>query len=833
MNYDNEEDEKRDEGKPVIGKPAAAFKKSSAFGKTSAFSRAAGNIRERFKNLSKKDIAFVVVGMGVLVMAPVAEYLMSKPAGADQLMPGFGQRSEGSGPLYEPGINALSQGSPDGSGEIITPLSARDPASLIIGSQPSPPPAAPQLSSPPKTDFRDSMKDSARAAFTQATKAAGAPTVIPKMQSSLRGLGSLGGEGSRTSGSLSGGKILKDARNASGRAASRSMVGPVATAGYKGVATRVPNSANKGAFEKLRGQADRAAGSFSGASAIRSLDRAAAASAALGGAGGSAGEKNRPPSGSSIRDTRNSSGESLEQMAAKQRMQKALEWEFYKQYEIPKMIIASVLGSLNGVSAEFIKRRLNTALGMDPASSEERFCWSPANDYKSGDREDCQKYGAIGESFLRDKGEKQSSTANPPGRSCACGYNSVCPSVGKPVPAKKGCGDAPPLPVTPAATPEPRIPEAKDFDTALVSVLARIQEVVKKGEGGIFGVSPGELLGYNKGISKTLAEEMPKLVATLNSSLLSVNKLSSGDVEALNMGNDSSEMPLIAAESDTSDFINEVTAVLGAGAGEYAKKVGGDLTADSAVKADISMNAGGELEKKLALRLKSAQSLRDVQLGSARKHLAFNGKSYKFYSQQGTLISGRLAALRDRAEELSRRSKAVADEAEAIPADSAAQSKDVICREFAELSGISVCAGTAAPEKGTGIADSLMALRGADGVVENALDDKKAVEAEALLWRAASPREKLGNDTFDSQTEALPELQENISACILRANKEFPADAAVLVKEPEVSVKGPAEAVSGKIKEYRKELGLAGSASAPARAAAPAAPVRKSDPGYN
>src|SRR3990167_9217018 len=100
----------------------------------------------------------------------------------------------------DPGINGLSPGSPDGSGEVITPLSSRDPMSLILGAQPAaavmPPPSA-----PPTTSYRDAMKESGRAAFTEASKSAGAPTVIPRIQSALRGIASFGGDsgGSRTS----------------------------------------------------------------------------------------------------------------------------------------------------------------------------------------------------------------------------------------------------------------------------------------------------------------------------------------------------------------------------------------------------------------------------------------------------------------------------------------------------------------------------------------------------------------------------------------------------------------------------------------------------------
>ena len=375
MNFYNE-DEKKD-GAAAPG----AFKKTSSFGKTPLFSRTAGGLMDRLKNLSRKDMAFVGIGLSVLVMAPVAEYMMSKPSTDNILTPGFGSR-EGGAPtgLYEPGINALSQGSPDGSGEVITPLSSRDPASLILGSQSSAP-AMPPPSAPPTT-FRDSMKDVGRAAFSEASKAAPSPTPIPRMQAALRGMSSFfgGGDSTRTSGTLGGGKIIDDAKSASSKAAKRSMVGPVAMPGYKGVASNTPNSSSKGAFEKLRSAADKSAGNFTGGSAISSLDKAAADAPTVGAGGGGMGyggdsEKTGKTSPYNNKYEHSRSGESLAEMAAKQRMQKALDWEFYKQYEIPKQLINAILTGITGPLTKFVDGTMTHILGMDPPPGAK--CWVP------------------------------------------------------------------------------------------------------------------------------------------------------------------------------------------------------------------------------------------------------------------------------------------------------------------------------------------------------------------------------------------------------------------------------------------------------------------------
>ena len=381
MNFYNDEENEKKEGAPALPRAASPFKKTSAFGKAPLFSRTAGSLMDRLKNLSRRDMALVGLGLSVLVMVPVAEYMMSQPPQENLLEGGWGGKEKLGDMPYEPGVNGLSQGSADGSGEVITPLSARDPVSLILGSQPAQPAAAPPVYTPPATSMRDAMRDAGREAFSAASKSAGAPTVIPKMAGGLRNMSFFGGgESSRTSGNLGGGKIIDEARSASSKAAKRSMVGPVAIAGYKGVAS-TPNSASKGAFEKLRAAADKSAGNFSGGSAMRSLDKAAADALEIGkgsggmGAGGDS-DQTAKTSGNSVNGyDRNRSGETLAEQAAKMRQQKALEWEFYKKYEIPKQIINAIVGAVSSVLGDFIKDKLMSAFDMYPPNIK---CWNPA-----------------------------------------------------------------------------------------------------------------------------------------------------------------------------------------------------------------------------------------------------------------------------------------------------------------------------------------------------------------------------------------------------------------------------------------------------------------------
>ena len=434
MNFYNEDEKKA--GIPVIPGAASPFRKTSAFGKAPMFSRAAGSFVDRLKNLSRRDMAFVAIGLSVLVMAPVAEYMISQPS-QDNVLKGndFAQRHGDAGP-FEPGINGLSQGSADGSGEVITPLTSRDPASLILGAQSSQPVLPPAVTAPPSSSWRDAVTDSGRAAFSAASKSVGAPTVIPRMASTLRGMSFFGGDNtSRTSGTLSGGKIIDDAKSASSKAAKRSMIGPVAMAGYKGVATGNPNSSSKGAFEKLRGAADKSASNFSGGSAMGSLDKAAADAVQIGaGAGGSGGlgegDKTKGANNYDNKYKHERSGESLAEAAAKARQQKALEWEFFKKYEIKKTIVNAVVNAFATTLGKFLTSQMEDALGMSSPPPKAKYCWVPAGGYtlvgsaekpSSADTQACKDKGATKSGVVVLAAGKESSAAGQV-LYCPCGY---------------------------------------------------------------------------------------------------------------------------------------------------------------------------------------------------------------------------------------------------------------------------------------------------------------------------------------------------------------------------------------------------------------------------
>jgi|GEM_PF-4565033 len=272
----------------------------------------------RLKNLSKKDLAYMVSAASVVVSLPVAEHYMSKPS-ANTLKPGFSTRAAtGTGEVFEPGAGGFAPGSGVGT-DVITPLSARDPSSLILGSggeQNSTPDASasmsgsmPSSSSEDNSGFRDTVRNGASAGMSAAVQSA-SPTTVPKMASALRGFGAAGAGSSGASDRLFGLGLINAAKSAPSRAADREMVNPIASAGYKG-ATTSDKSGSGDAYEKLRAKSGNAADMMNAGRAMDSLEKAAAASVTVGdGSGmsgassGGTGEAFKNPSGEGYKNTR-------------------------------------------------------------------------------------------------------------------------------------------------------------------------------------------------------------------------------------------------------------------------------------------------------------------------------------------------------------------------------------------------------------------------------------------------------------------------------------------------------------------------------------------------
>ncbi|MBI4801404.1 MAG: hypothetical protein HY796_02660 [Elusimicrobia bacterium] len=625
------EDKKRDEGGPVIGRLGASFKKTSPFGKSPLFSKAAGNIMERIKSLSKKDLAFVVVGLSVLITAPVAEYLMSKPSSDNQLTSGFGQRG-GDSSLYEPGINSLSQGSPDGSGEVITPLSARDPASLIIGSQS----AAPVVVPPPSSGFRDAMKDAGRSAFSEVSKSAGAPTPIPRMQSGLRAMGSFfgGGESSRTSGGVDG-KILSDAKNASGKSAKQTMVKPVATTGYKGVAY-LPNSASRGAFEKLRQQAGKAAGNFSGSGAAGALDRAAADSPSAiggeGGMGGGSGDATKAPPVSSARnESRFQPPESLENLAAKFRLQKQLEWEEYLKHGIAKDLIGAMVGALGGSLGKFVGGTADKILG-NTSGAETYYCVDKIDKTK-----DCAK-GNVKIKFASNDPKTIDSWGNPNRDTCPCsawsksGYEATfgAGGGGGPAPTPSPSPSPSPSPTPDPANPGLPVPVKESFtgyDEVLKQMLMARTDGAKTTDPVVLLDNTMQMAGgftnlKANGIAAGIRNSGQKALTDPDSGI-SVYKRSISDTE----------MQVASVKSDYNIFKTRFGNVVKA-----AKA--GTLVLGSSAQGVPAPSIGEEVMPYLNAAEESFKLYEKNSLAKAEERMKFNKKALGIYSEQVGFASG-------------------------------------------------------------------------------------------------------------------------------------------------------------------------------------------------
>jgi hypothetical protein len=375
FDFNNDKDEKKELNISFSTKDAK--KKSLNFGKMKN-----GKISffERLKEVSKRDIALMLVGVSILILAPVAEYFLSKPQPQGTLTTGFGDRKAASGSaLYEPGVNALSAGSPEGGEEVIAPLTARDPASLILGVKKEEPPQLPPP--PPFETKRDSLADIAKKSFQEAAKSSPAPFIPPKMQASLRGASSFfsGGEGSRTNYAFSSAKILNEAKSASAKAEKKSLIGAQGVPGYKGVASE-SKSVNKGAFEKLRTQADKAADFFSGSNAKQALEQAAAASVTPSAGGGfnsiNDGGKNTNPSGSSLRGSFSfSPGDpcrgSIEAQIACDNAKKANDFKNWLKYDLVKDFIRQALADpVIKVFGDNVKGLLNPSNPPPP-----EYCW--------------------------------------------------------------------------------------------------------------------------------------------------------------------------------------------------------------------------------------------------------------------------------------------------------------------------------------------------------------------------------------------------------------------------------------------------------------------------
>ncbi|MDD5628396.1 MAG: hypothetical protein PHU21_04995 [Elusimicrobia bacterium] len=291
---------------------------------------------ERIKQFKKKDLAFILAGLGVLFMAPLAEHFMMSPENAADgtFKPGWdfmnkgGRFGDGSSP-FEPGVNCMAPGSFAGSGgDVITPLNLCDPSALVIGpgATQQPPATAAAAAAPAKenTDWKDAIANAASKGASAATKAASLPVPKPALTNAgLRGLSAGSGGG--------GGATYSPPPINTGKptAAQQNSLGYVSKMpGYAGV-SRSPTGGSKASLDAMKKAAENAGNALNRqGSAVNAAEQAAGMNMPSGSGGGigegGMGKDDKGPGGNSGKDSK-SLGESLAFLAAKENQQKAID----------------------------------------------------------------------------------------------------------------------------------------------------------------------------------------------------------------------------------------------------------------------------------------------------------------------------------------------------------------------------------------------------------------------------------------------------------------------------------------------------------------------------
>ncbi|OGR88292.1 MAG: hypothetical protein A3J74_10930 [Elusimicrobia bacterium RIFCSPHIGHO2_02_FULL_57_9] len=355
---------------------------------------------ERFKTFKKKDMAFIMAGLGVLFMAPLAEHFLMSPDAQDSgafkegwgFRDGAGSFGKGDSP-YERGVNGLAPGALAGGGsDIITPLNVRDPSALVMGPSASAQP--PATGAPPEKEGKSDWKDALKSAASESTKRASLP--VPKValsQSGLRGLGAAPGG--------SGASFKLDPISAAnvpnrGGAGPSSLANVRPTQGYKGAAgARGLTNPSGGSIEALKKAARDAGADFNrNGPASAALESAAARQMPAGGAdggmgpGGGGADKG---AGQSQDKGSKSTGESLEFLRMKQEQEKAIDlkwkliekktmrWPNLQDKMLESMVMKAFVDPLTGVIADFVKE-------FGSGGDKKYFCFKDGEDKdKKGD----------------------------------------------------------------------------------------------------------------------------------------------------------------------------------------------------------------------------------------------------------------------------------------------------------------------------------------------------------------------------------------------------------------------------------------------------------------
>ncbi|HVA65747.1 MAG TPA: hypothetical protein VNK24_02330 [Elusimicrobiota bacterium] len=345
---------------------------------------------ERMKSFRKKDLLFILSGLGVLVAAPLAEHLMvgQQPSGLTQgwdnkngLPGGFG----GGGSPYEPGINGLAPGqAAGGNGDIITPFNARDPASLILSPDAAAQPPVGSSNAPAdngngqgngQAPWKNVLAQAGGNAAGAATQSAGLPVAPPALGD---GVFTDHGPANSTSASYTPPPI--SASNVPNRAAGNDSLGQVRGGGVTGAS---PYSlTGQGNSEGLKSAADQAGAYFNRpTSAAGGLEKAASVNMPSGGSGssgaGAGGSQADKAGGQDSNKNSKSAGESLAEKAAEQNQQHAINLYWKKleeqqmapiklQEKMQEEIVMTPLKAVMGAIGDILKKQATNAFGGAP-----------------------------------------------------------------------------------------------------------------------------------------------------------------------------------------------------------------------------------------------------------------------------------------------------------------------------------------------------------------------------------------------------------------------------------------------------------------------------------
>ncbi|PIR17027.1 MAG: hypothetical protein COV48_09075, partial [Elusimicrobia bacterium CG11_big_fil_rev_8_21_14_0_20_64_6] len=340
---------------------------------------------DRLKQFKKKDLAFILAGLGTLFMAPLAEHFMMAPENGDaSLQQGWGGGSGRGGTLfgsgsspYENGNNGIAQGGAiGGAGDIITPLNVRDPSALVMGpgaaQQPpagsAAPATAPTAPSRSEADYKDALAGAASRAASAAVKKSLLP--VPKVAlggSGLRGLSAASGGTSAGSSLLpiNSGNLGQAGTGGGGLNLVRSTPGFRNAAGARSPTGSGNLDGTKKAGANAGDAFSRTGSALSGLNAAASEQIPTGGTGFAGGGQGGMGANDKGPGGSGPGGSK-SVGESLAFIKAKEIMMNKLKLDFEKQkLKDPELLMYGIRNdALKAMASELTKSLTKTTLGF-------------------------------------------------------------------------------------------------------------------------------------------------------------------------------------------------------------------------------------------------------------------------------------------------------------------------------------------------------------------------------------------------------------------------------------------------------------------------------------